>query len=139
MELAYRLAVSEQPFIKAIRSSVVVLINPVSEPDGRDRFVDWYYRYLKGKTDYDTLPPLSPPYWGRYVFHDNNRDAHQRALETTARCSGSSMSTTRWRSTTCTSPSRCSRPGTAPGPGTSISTPSSSASSSTCRSPRCAT
>ena len=83
MELAYRLAVSEQPFIKAIRSNVVVLINPVSEPDGRDRFVDWFYRYLKGKTDYDTLPPDSPPYWGRYVFHDNNRDAHQRALETT--------------------------------------------------------
>ena len=83
MELAYRLAVSEQPFIKAIRSNVVVLINPVSEPDGRDRFVDWFYRYLKGKTDYDTLPPSSPPYWGRYVFHDNNRDTHQRALETT--------------------------------------------------------
>jgi hypothetical protein len=83
MELAYRLAVSEQPFIKAIRSNVVVLINPVSEPDGRDRMVDWFYRHLKGKTDYDTLPPVSPPYWGRYVFHDNNRDAHQRALETT--------------------------------------------------------
>ena len=83
MELAYRLAVSEQPFIKAIRSNLVVLINPVSEPDGRDRFVDWYYRFLKGKTDYETLPPISPPYWGEYVFHDNNRDAHQRALETT--------------------------------------------------------
>ncbi len=83
MELAYRLAVSEQPMIKAIRSSVVVLINPVAEPDGRDRFVDWFYRYLKGKTDYETLPPDSPPYWGHYVFHDNNRDTHQRALETT--------------------------------------------------------
>jgi hypothetical protein len=83
MELAYRLVVSEQPFIKAIRSNVVVLINPVSEPDGRDRAVDWFYRHLKGKTDYETLPPVSPPYWGRYVFHDNNRDAHQRALETT--------------------------------------------------------
>ena len=83
MELAYRLAVSEQPFIKTIRSNLVVLINPVSEPDGRDRFVDWFYRYLKGKTDYESLPPISPPYWGQYVFHDNNRDAHQRALETT--------------------------------------------------------
>ncbi len=83
MELAYRLAVSEQPMIKAIRENVVVLINPVSEPDGRDRFVDWFYRHLKGKTDYETLPPDSPPYWGRYVFHDNNRDTHQRALETT--------------------------------------------------------
>ncbi len=65
MELAYRLAVSEQPFIKTIRSNLVVLINPVSEPDGRDRFVDWFYRYLKGKTDYESLPPISPPYWGK--------------------------------------------------------------------------
>jgi hypothetical protein len=83
MELAYRLAVSEQPMIKAIRQNVVVLINLVSEPDGRDRFVEWFYRYLKGKTDYENLPPLQPPYWGKYVFHDNNRDTHQAALETT--------------------------------------------------------
>ena len=81
MELAYRLAVSEQPMIKKIRSEVVVLINPVSEPDGRDKAVEWFYRYLKGKKDYDRLPPSSPPYWGKYVFHDNNRDTHQQALE----------------------------------------------------------
>lgn len=83
MELAYRLAVSELPLIRDIRKNVVVLINPVSEPDGRDRFVDWFYRHLKGKMDYDRLPPVSPPYWGKYVYHDNNRDTHQAALETT--------------------------------------------------------
>jgi hypothetical protein len=83
MELAYRLAVSEQPMIRAVRRNVVVLINPVSEPDGRDRFVEWFYRHLKGKTDYENLPPISPPYWGKYVYHDNNRDTHQAALETT--------------------------------------------------------
>ena len=81
MELAYRLAVSEQPMIKRVRESVLVLINPVSEPDGRDKEVDWFYRTLKGKTDYDSLPPDSPPYWGHYVFHDNNRDSHQMALQ----------------------------------------------------------
>jgi Zinc carboxypeptidase len=81
MELAYRLAVSEQPLIRKIRSELIVLINPVSEPDGRDKQVDWFYRYLKGKTDFDNLPPSSPPYWGHYVFHDNNRDSHQEALE----------------------------------------------------------
>ena len=81
MELAYRLAVSDQPMIQAIRRNVLVLINPVSEPDGRDRFVEWFYRYLKGRTDYENLPPTSPPYWGHYVYHDNNRDAHQKALE----------------------------------------------------------
>ena len=83
MEMAYRLAVSEQPMIRRIRENLVVLINPVSEPDGRDKAVDWFYRYLKGKTDIDELPPRSPPYWGRYVFHDNNRDTHQKALAIT--------------------------------------------------------
>jgi len=81
MELAYRLAVSDQPMIRKIRSEILVLINPVSEPDGRDKQVDWFYRYLKGKTDFESLPPDSPPYWGHYVFHDNNRDSHQMALQ----------------------------------------------------------
>jgi len=80
MELAYRLAVSEQPMIRRIRGEVVVLINPVSEPDGRDKQVEWFYRHLKGKTDFENLPPVSPPYWGHYAFHDNNRDTHQSAL-----------------------------------------------------------
>ena len=83
MELAYRLAVSEQPMIQEIRRNLIVLINPVSEPDGRDKTVDWFYRYLKGKTDFEKLPPMSPPYWGHYVFHDNNRDTHQKALKLT--------------------------------------------------------
>lgn len=83
MEMAYRLAVSEQPMIRNIREKLVVLINPVAEPDGRDKVVDWYYRYLEGKTDYDALPPRSAPYWGHYVFHDNNRDIHQQALALT--------------------------------------------------------
>ncbi len=83
MEMAYRLAVSEQPHIQEIRRNVVVLINPVSEPDGRDKVVDWFYRYLKGKTDFDNLPRRTPPFWGQYVFHDNNRDSHQHALKLT--------------------------------------------------------
>ncbi|MCI0411383.1 peptidase [bacterium] len=83
MEMAYRLAVSEQPHIQEIRRNVVVLINPVSEPDGRDKVVDWFYRYLKGKTDFDNLPRRTPPFWGKYVFHDNNRDTHQHALKLT--------------------------------------------------------
>jgi hypothetical protein len=83
MELAYRLAVSEAPLIRQIRESVIVLINPVAEPDGRDREVDWFYRHLKGKTDYDQLPPRSAPYWGKYVLHDNNRDGIQRKLALT--------------------------------------------------------
>ena len=83
LELAYRLAVSEQPMIQRIRERVVVLINPISNPDGRDKMVDWFYRYLKGKTDRNTLPRQSPPYWSKYTFVDINRDTHQQTHETT--------------------------------------------------------
>ena len=83
LELAYRLAASEQPMIRHIRENLVVLVNPVSNPDGREKFVDWFYRYLKGKTDRASLPRQSPPYWGKYVFVDINRDAHQLTQETT--------------------------------------------------------
>jgi Zinc carboxypeptidase len=83
LELAYRLAVSEQPMIRKIRENLVVLINPVSNPDGRDKQVEWFYRYLKGKTDRARLPRQAPPYWGKYVFVDINRDAHQLTQETT--------------------------------------------------------
>ncbi|HWZ74882.1 MAG TPA: M14 family zinc carboxypeptidase [Candidatus Sulfotelmatobacter sp.] len=83
LELAYRLAVSEQPMIRKIREQLVVLINPISNPDGRDKMVDWFYRYLKGKTDRNTLPRQSPPYWSKYAFVDINRDTHQQTHETT--------------------------------------------------------
>jgi hypothetical protein len=79
MELAYRLAVSEKPEIQTIRRNAVVLVTPVTEPDGRDRVVDWYYRHVRGrKMPYEELREiLTPPYWGHYVFHDNNRDGMQ--------------------------------------------------------------
>jgi len=56
LELAYRLAVSDQPNIRHIREQLIVLINPVSNPDGRDKMVEWFYRYLKGKTNRATSP-----------------------------------------------------------------------------------
>jgi len=83
LELAYRLAVSEQPMIREIREKLVVLINPVCNPDGRDKVTEWFYTYLKGKTDYGNLPRQSPPYWSKYAFVDINRDAHQQTHETT--------------------------------------------------------
>jgi hypothetical protein len=69
--------------VKAIRRELVVLINPVSNPDGRDKVADWFYRFLKGKTDFDALPRQSPPYWSRYAFVDINRDTHQQVHEAT--------------------------------------------------------
>ena len=84
LELAYRLAVSEQPMIRRIRENLVVLINPVSNPDGRDKQVEWFYRYLKGKTD---LRHLAAPGAALLVaatrLVDINRDAIQLAHETT--------------------------------------------------------
>lgn len=77
MELAYRMAVSESPFIQNIRRNLVLLITPVLEVDGRDRRVDTY--------NYQKANPGKPApgliYWGKYVAHDNNRDAIGMALE----------------------------------------------------------
>ncbi|MCI0601525.1 hypothetical protein L0156_00775 [bacterium] len=83
LELVYRLAVSDQPMIQNIREKVVVLINPISNPDGRDKLSEWFYQHIAGKTEYDTLPRQSPPYWGKYVYVDGNRDAHQLTMGAT--------------------------------------------------------
>ncbi len=73
MELAYRLAVEESPLFDQIRRNVVVMIGAVAEPDGRDRYVDWYYRHKLGEES-ETDRVAGPPYWGKYIYHDNNRD-----------------------------------------------------------------
>ena len=79
MELAYRLAVDEAPYIKDIRSRVITLITPILEVDGRDRMVDLYNWHLAHPgQDYPRLM-----YWGRYVAHDNNRDAMAMSLKLT--------------------------------------------------------
>jgi len=72
MELAYRLAVDEGDYVKDIRSNVITLITPSTEVDGRDREVDVY-----GESQRLGLGPQGVPllYWGKYIAHDNNRDA----------------------------------------------------------------
>jgi hypothetical protein len=79
MELAYRLAVDDAPYIQYIRSHMVTLITPVVEVDGRDRMVDLYkwHRAHPG----ENYPHLM--YWGHYVAHDNNRDAMAVTLDLT--------------------------------------------------------
>src|SRR5579872_5604191 len=79
MELAYRLAVDDAPYIKYIRSHMIVLITPVVEVDGRDRMVD-VYKWHKAHPGQD-WPRLL--YWGHYVAHDNNRDAMAMTLDLT--------------------------------------------------------
>ena len=100
MELVYRLATETSPLITQIRNNVIVSVTPAAEPDGRDRNVDWFYRGLefgpatttattdttangRGGAPVAGAPNGNPfganpggqlPYWGKYVYHDNNRD-----------------------------------------------------------------
>ena len=79
MELVYRLAVDDSPYIQKIRNKLVTLITPIVEVDGRDRHVDVYRWHLAnpGKNWSNTI------YWGKYVAHDNNRDAMGVTLDLT--------------------------------------------------------
>src|SRR5262245_1501767 len=79
MELAYRLAVDDHAYIKSIRDNLITLITPVIEVDGRNKMVDIYKWHLAnpGKN----WPGLV--YWGKYVAHDNNRDAMGATLKLT--------------------------------------------------------
>jgi len=72
MELAYRLAVDESEPIRAIRAGVITLITPVLETDGRDREVDAFAESRALKVGERGVPLV---YWGKYIAHDNNRDA----------------------------------------------------------------
>jgi len=103
MELVYRLATENSPLIRQIRDNVIVSVTPVADADGRDRNVDWFYRGLdtaaaspapsataEGGTGGGAGAAAGAgtaatgigaggggggiPYWGKYVFHDNNRD-----------------------------------------------------------------
>jgi hypothetical protein len=70
MELAYRVAVEDSPFIQKIRKDSIVMITPVVEVDGRDREVDIYMHHVAHPQD----PRYPLVWWGHYVAHDDNRD-----------------------------------------------------------------
>jgi hypothetical protein len=102
MELVYRLATETSPLIRQIRENVIVSVTPQADPDGRDRNVDWFNRTQEQQAAggrgagapaaaaaADTPPAEgggggggggggrggpAVPYWGKYVYHDNNRD-----------------------------------------------------------------
>jgi hypothetical protein len=77
MELAYRLAVDDSPYIRNIRDNLITLITPIVEVDGRDREVDIFKWHMAHPNE--TYPNLL--YWGHYVAHDNNRDAMGMTLK----------------------------------------------------------
>jgi len=71
MEMVYRLAVEETPFIQGIRDNLVFLTTPVLEVDGRAKQVDLA---MAKRIDPEANPPSRLIWWGRYVAHDDNRD-----------------------------------------------------------------
>jgi hypothetical protein len=82
MEMAYRLAVSSDPRLRAVQDSTIVFIVPVAEPTGRDRVVEWHRRHNADTYLWEERRP-GPPYWGKYIFHDINRDGMQLTARTT--------------------------------------------------------
>src|SRR5579871_655375 len=79
MELAYRLVVDDHEYIRSIRNNLITMITPVIEVDGRDKMVDVYKWHLAHPGE--NWQPLV--YWGKYVAHDNNRDAMGVTLKLT--------------------------------------------------------
>lgn len=77
MELAYRLAIEETPFIQEIRNNIITVLTPASEVDGREKQVDNQRAQQAGMR----APGLA--YWGHYVQHDNNRDGIGKGLALT--------------------------------------------------------
>jgi hypothetical protein len=71
MEIVYRLAVDESPFVRNIRDNVIFMATPVLEVDGRAKQVDVA---MAPRVDPDANAPSRPLWWGKYVAHDNNRD-----------------------------------------------------------------
>ncbi len=70
MELAWELAITDDPRWKAILENVVLLLAPSINPDGQQMIVDWYRKHVG--TDYEggRMPWL----YHHYAGHDNNRD-----------------------------------------------------------------
>jgi len=79
-EMAYRLVVEDTDFISDIRENIITFITPVIEVDGREKQVDTYY-FNKDRPEGEARLPLM--YWGKYVAHDNNRDAMGQMLNLT--------------------------------------------------------
>ncbi|MGW8266547.1 MAG: M14 family zinc carboxypeptidase, partial [Longimicrobiales bacterium] len=71
MEIVYRLAVEETPFVQAIRDNIIFMTTPVLEVDGRAKQVDLA---MAERVDPDAVAPSRPLWWGKYVAHDDNRD-----------------------------------------------------------------
>ena len=69
VRLSYKLASSEDEWAHNVLDNTIVVLENSVNPDGLEMVTDWYYKY-KG-TAYETS---GPPYYNKYINHDNNRD-----------------------------------------------------------------
>jgi hypothetical protein len=72
LTLAWELASSEEPRIRAIRDNVITVLWPSLNPDGQTLVADWYLGNVGTPYEVSPLPWL----YQEYVGHDNNRDAY---------------------------------------------------------------
>ena len=70
MELAYWLASSDDPRTREILDNCIILLVPSANPDGNNKIVDWYEKYLGTPYEGGRMPWL----YQKYAGHDNNRD-----------------------------------------------------------------
>lgn len=90
MQVAYELAASQDPRVQNWLDNAVVVMDPMQNPDGRDRYVNWYRQMLGSAPRGDRFAAEHQERWpaGRvnhYLF-DLNRDwAWQSQAETQQR------------------------------------------------------
>jgi hypothetical protein len=77
MWLIYTLTASQEPAIRDAMSKAVVIVNPSYNPDGHERFVDWYNSVATGSTDRNAFELAEPSVVSGRLNHyrfDMNRD-----------------------------------------------------------------
>ena len=70
IEMVYRLATEDSPYINKILNNVILVMAPSANPDGQVLVTNWYDEHLN--TPYEGTNP--PVLYQAYAGHDDNRD-----------------------------------------------------------------
>ncbi len=70
MELAYDLATGQDARTLEMLDNCIILLVPSANPDGIDKIIDWYEKYVGTPYEGGRMPRL----YQKYAGHDNNRD-----------------------------------------------------------------